>query len=104
VYLVLSLNYFQDNVQVSSDASSGTARREVIETSLFSKQMWCSNCNIPLSLDFAIEKEQRGLSNQYTVKCCRCPFLKRVHTNSVFGDKNQYATINAKAAMGNSFI
>jgi len=62
--------------------------------------MWCNNCNIPLSLEYVIEKNQRGLGNDYTVKCCKCPFTRVVHTNSLFGNSKEYVSVNAKAAIG----
>uniref|UniRef100_A0ABD2WA33 Mutator-like transposase domain-containing protein n=1 Tax=Trichogramma kaykai TaxID=54128 RepID=A0ABD2WA33_9HYME len=43
---------------------------------------------------------QRGLSNIYLIKCCKCSIVKKVYTNQVFDYQRGLFTINAKAAAG----
>lgn len=86
-----------------SSSSSGNdflEGREIISTAVFSKQMWCLRCKIPLSLDLATKKVQKGFGRIYFVKCCKCSTVKKVYTDATFGNKDQFFTVNAKSAMG----
>uniref|UniRef100_A0ABD2WE49 Mutator-like transposase domain-containing protein n=1 Tax=Trichogramma kaykai TaxID=54128 RepID=A0ABD2WE49_9HYME len=76
--------------------------RELMKRDHLFEQLWCNNCNIPMSLKSSQVKEvvQRGLGRIYRVECVKCPYVKSVTSDTTFGDKGEYFSINAKAAMG----
>ena len=75
--------------------------RELVNTEVLAKSMWCNYCKIPLSFNQAVDKLQKGLSNIYSIECINCHKPKAIRTDTTFGEKNQFVTCNAKLAMGN---
>ncbi|KAK3916419.1 Cysteine--tRNA ligase [Frankliniella fusca] len=77
--------------------------RRVVELDTLAKELWCSDCNIPLSLRNLEKEQQMGLASIMTVRCGECLAEYAVHTSkkvpNLNGGKDLYSS-NCKAALG----
>jgi len=81
------------------------AGRRVVELDTLAKALWCTACDIPLSLRNLEKEQQMGLASIMTVRCRECLAVYAVHTSkkvpNLNGAKSLYAS-NCKAALGKS--
>ncbi|KAE8743517.1 hypothetical protein FOCC_FOCC010904 [Frankliniella occidentalis] len=78
-------------------------RRRVVELSKLGEDLWCTNCDTPLSLRNVIGEVHYGVASCLTVTCQSCRSQFKVDTckasNISSGSHNQY-DINVKLALG----
>jgi RNase P subunit RPR2 len=79
--------------------------RRVVELDTLAKALWCTACDIPLSLRNLEKETQMGLASILSVRCRDCLAVYTVHTSkkvpNLNGSKSLYAS-NCKAALGRS--
>ncbi|XP_024890202.1 uncharacterized protein LOC112466368 isoform X2 [Temnothorax curvispinosus] len=75
--------------------------RRIVDLAHLAAELWCKECNLPLSLRYATDEFRSGLASIITVKCTKCGNSYKVTTNAeVPGDAHMYYTVNLKAVMG----
>ncbi|KAK3925215.1 Sensor protein NarQ-like protein [Frankliniella fusca] len=77
--------------------------RRVIDLQLFARQMWCEECDVPLSLRFLEEERRIGLASKFFVRCHQCLARKEVLSSALAPrtteDGRALYAINCKAAI-----
>lgn len=61
-------------------------------------EMWCTLCNIPLSVKFIKTETQIGLASILDVICFQCSSIYQVRTNKLNKSRRLY-DVNCKAAI-----
>lgn len=78
--------------------------RRIIDIMLFARNMWCTDCNIPLSLRNLVKEKQFGIASRFYVRCSQC--LKEIAVDSsasvpdVSKQGRSLFAVNCKAALG----
>jgi len=73
-----------DRKNVPQDSRTGNitdTMRRVVDFKQFTNDLWCAECNQPLSLKNFIKEEQHRLASVYIVRCQTCGGLHRVHSD-----------------------
>jgi len=84
-------------------AAAGTltsTKRRIVELSKLAQDLWCTRCNVPLSLRDLLEEEQHGLVFLMIVKCWKCDVKYLEKTGKESADKKQIFDMNSKLANG----
>lgn len=74
--------------------------RRVVELQLLAKELWCKNCDNPLSLRHVIEENCMGLASILKMKCFKCQLYFDVHTNKPHDSYNRLYDVNYKLSIG----
>jgi RNase P subunit RPR2 len=54
--------------------------RRVVELGFLAEELWCNQCNVPLSLRNTEAELTKGLASVLDIRCLRCNVLKKVST------------------------
>lgn len=80
--------------------------RRILSLHVFARNMWCKDCDIPLSLIYLEEEKLFGLTPVFYIRCYKCLGLKEVHGDSkappAEGCSRSLYSANMKAALGKS--
>ena len=78
--------------------------RRVVDLAVLANNMWCADCEIPLSFRWIEKEVQRGLASIFHVRCGTCLKVICVPTSTSFKlpDNTGYPlySVNCKAAAG----
>lgn len=74
----------------------------IINLKTLADDLWCSKCNIPLSLKFLVNEKVWGVGSYFTVKCFSCNLLFTVKTSPISNDSDVFVT-GYNLAMGKNF-
>lgn len=73
------------------------------DISYLGEQMWCYDCDLPLSFRFITREKRRGLASAISIRCFKCLDEKLIHisekSNNAENSVSLYS-INYKAAIG----
>ncbi|KAE8737620.1 hypothetical protein FOCC_FOCC016916, partial [Frankliniella occidentalis] len=79
------------------------AGRRIVDLAVFTRDLWCQDCDVPMSLRFAEKERSIGLASKFQVRCHICLLDKEVSTSELAPHSTQerplYA-VNCKAAIG----
>jgi len=92
-----------DKEAVSSAGNITSTKRRITEFSQLARDLWCRECNKPLSLRNFESETQHGLAFDMLVRCLSCQKLVRVLTDkpsSTSWKKPLTFDVNRKLAMG----
>lgn len=71
------------------------------------KELWCTYCRLPLSLEGVTDELKKGYASIFSVKCFQCNNIRQVHTDSYFSDQANDNSlsfcVNIKASAGKIF-
>lgn len=72
--------------------------RRVIDVELLAENLWCTECDIPLSLRFVMSEKRAGLASILNVQCKNCCAIYHVFTSKKTESKHYH--VNMLLAIG----
>lgn len=91
------LCFLQEEEHLYLKPSSSKTRR-IIDLNTLGDQLWCKNCQLPLSLNNRINENIHGLASIFTIQCMKCYNKYKVCTDEQ--DNFKKFPINSKLAFG----
>lgn len=75
------------------------APTRAMDLDMLSEEMWCNQCQIPLSFRNIVDEKRKGIASVFTVRCMQCSMLQYVHTFKYNSVTKTY-DVNGKLAFG----
>lgn len=100
------LKSIADRKRDGSSASYTFSGRRIVELKTLATELWCSACDLPLSLRDIISEAHHCLASTFEVKCRQCQRKYKVHTSKPHQNATgsiRYST-NGKVVVGKSTI
>ncbi|GAB1860785.1 hypothetical protein CAJAP_01864 [Camponotus japonicus] len=83
----------------TSESQPADQNRRIVDLSTFESDMFCHECQIPLSILDRTEETKFGLASVFTVPCAKCHTPYRVRTDKRMSTSNGFA-LNSVVALG----
>ena len=86
---------------IAKDAGAITStKRRIVEMSQIAIDLWCSSCQVPLSLRQFISEKQHGLAFIMNVRCWKCGLIREVKTARPSSNRKNTFDMNYKLTNG----
>lgn len=83
----------------TSESQPANQNRRIVDLNTFGSDMFCHECQIPLSILDRTEETKFGLASVFTVPCAKCHTPYRVRTDKRMSTSNGFA-LNSVVALG----